>query len=331
MGKIWKGITMNKPHFVKNRVRPFLIAFLFLAVCTLNFVLAQSNDDYQAYTSKQQQLIKEHAYGGLPSKETVLVRQAYLVRYNKQHRIPEWLAYHITPDYLKTPYREQQFKKFHADPEINNPVKDNDYDGVGYDRGHLVPYKVSGGDRDGDGKYAMKDLNGDERFNRDDRDPNGKYLTDDPDDLDTVKQVNYMSNIAPQHGMGFNRSSGLWWKLENWVRKQLDRDDIDEFWIYAGCIFGQGEIKKIGPDIDITVPAAFYKIVIQKPVVESEPPKVLAFLFPHQRERQGDLDDFLVSIDTIEALTGLDFFSTMDDSQQNKFESVGTWKFWEDF
>lgn len=265
MGKTWKGITMNKPHFVKNRVRPFLIAFLFLAVCTLNLVLAQSNDDYQAYTSKQQQLIKEHAYYGLPSKKTVLVRKAYLVRYNAEHRVPEWVAYHITRDYLKTPYRDQQFKKFHADPDIDNPVKDNDYDAAGYDRGHLVPFKVAGGDRDGDGLYAMKDLNGDGKFNKYDKDPNDHYITDDPDDLDTVKQVNYMSNIAPQHGTGFNRSSGLWWRLENWVRKQLKRDDIDDLWIYAGCIFGQREIEKIGPNKNITVPAAFYKIVIQKP------------------------------------------------------------------
>jgi len=38
-----------------------------------------------------------------------------------------------------------------------------------------------------------------------------------------------------------------------------------------------------------------------------------------------------VSIDTIEALTGLDFFSTMDEAQQNELESTGTWKFWSDF
>jgi len=51
----------------------------------------------------------------------------------------------------------------------------------------------------------------------------------------------------------------------------------------------------------------------------------------HQRQRRGNLDDFLVSIDTIEALTGLDFFSAMDQSQQDELESIGTWKFWEDF
>lgn len=322
---------MSKRHFAKNFVQLSSLAFLlWAALFAFQSALAQSSDDYQPYTSKQLDLIKEHAHWGLPSKEMVLVRNAYLVRYNEQHRVPEWVAYHITEDYLKTPYREQQFKKFHADPEINNPVKDDDYDGVGYDRGHLVPFKAAGGDRDSDGKYAMKDLNGDGKFNKDDKDPNGKYLTDDADDLDTVKQVNYMSNIAPQHE-NFNRNGGHWWTLEGWVRKQLERDDIGELWVYAGCVFGQGEIEKIGPDKDITIPAAFYKIVIQKPAVESEPPKVLAFLFPHQRERQGDLDDFLVSIDTIEALIGLDFFSTMGEPQEKELESKGTWKLWEGF
>lgn len=319
---------MSTKFAVKNLFQLLFIAFLLpVAVFSLQSVLAQPND---GYTSEQQVLIEEHAYGGLPSEKTVLVRQAYLVRYYEGNRVPEWVAYHIKLDYLKTPCRDKQFKKFHSDPGVTSPVKDSDYNGVGYDRGHLVPFKVSGGDRDGDGKYAMKDLNGDGKFKKDDKDPNGDYLIDDPDDFETVKQVNYMSNIAPQH-KNFNRNGGLWWKLEGWIREQIKRDDIDELWVYAGCIWGQGKIEKIGPDKDIIVPAVFYKIVIQKPTVESDPPKVLAFLFPHQREKRGDLDDFLVSIDTIEALSGLDFFSTMDESQQNKLESTGTWKFWSDF
>jgi endonuclease G len=308
-----------------------MVLSLLAAFFVLQSAPAWSDANYPAYTSRQPEPIKEHAYGDLPSKEQVLVRNAYIVRYNKEHRVPEWVAYHITEDYLKTPYRDQQFKRFHSDPDIDNPVRDEDYSGSGYDRGHLVPFKVSGGDRDRDGRYAMKDLNRDGKFDKNDKDPNGNYITDDPDDFETVKQVNYMSNIAPQHGTGFNRAGGLWWNLEEWVRKQLDRPDINELWIYAGCIFGQGKIEKVGPNKDITVPAAFYALVIQKPTVESEPPKVLAFLFPHQRERQGNLDDFLVSIDTIEALTGLDFFSTMDQAQQNELESTGTWHFWENF
>jgi len=314
----------------QNGKRFFESLFLIFLVLVILFAF-QSASAQSDYTAKQQQLISEHAYWGLPSKNTILVRNAYIVRYNQQHLVPEWVAYHITEDYLKTPVRDKQFKKFHADPDVNNPVKDRDYDGSGYDRGHLVPFKVSGGDRDGDGRYAMKDLNGDGRFNKDDRDPNGNYVIDDLDDFETVKQVNYMSNIAPQHGTGFNRAGGLWWKLEEWVRKQLDRSDIDELWIYAGCIFRQGQIEKIGPNKDITVPVTFYVIVIQKPKVQSELPKVLAFLFPHQRKRAGELDDFLVSIDTIEVLTGLDFFSTIDEFQQSNLESTGTWKFWKDF
>jgi len=323
---------MSRREFVLSHFKPLFGRILLLAVLfSIQLFLSQANANYELYTSEQQQLIKEHAFGRLFSEKMVLVRNAYLVRYNQQHRVPEWVAYHITEDYLKTPVRDKQFKKFHADPDVNNPVKDRDYDGSGYDRGHLVPFKVSGGDRDCDGRYAMKDINGDGRFNKDDKDPNGNYIIDDSDDFETVKQVNYMSNIAPQHGTGFNRAGGLWWELEEWVRKQLDRPDIDELWIYAGCIFGQGRIEKVGPNKDITVPAMFYAVVIQKPNTDSGLPKVLAFLFPHQRKRAGKLDDFLVSIDTIEALTGLDFFNMLDDTQQDRLESTGTWKFLEKF
>ena len=58
---------------------------------------------------------------------------------------------------------------------------------------------------------------------------------------------------------------------------------------------------------------------------------MLAFLFPHQHERQGELNDFLVPVDTIEALTGLDFFASMDESKQKELEKTNTFKFWDSF
>ena len=62
-----------------------------------------------------------------------------------------------------------------------------DYKGLftsrGYARGHLAPYGVMGGDRDGDGQLAKEG---------------------DPDDEVTIFQGNLMSNIPPQHHYGFN-------------------------------------------------------------------------------------------------------------------------------
>jgi len=58
---------------------------------------------------------------------------------------------------------------------------------------------------------------------------------------------------------------------------------------------------------------------------------VLAFLLPHHREAHGDIEDFLVSVDIIEALTGLDFFSEMKDEIEKPLEAEDTWLNWGTF
>ena len=75
----------------------------------------------------------------------------------------------------------------------------------------------------------------------------------------------------------------------------------------------------------------FYKIL----VLDHGPgqtPTVLAFLFPHQgvvhgRDRPHSFAPFLVSVDLIEAMTGLDFFHHLDD--EDAMETLDTWVNWE--
>jgi len=50
----------------------------------------------------------------------------------------------------------------------------------------------------------------------------------------------------------------------------------------------------------------FYKIVIVKKA-GADLPDLLAFLFPHQKVAHGEIQDFLVSVNVIEAMSGEDF------------------------
>jgi len=174
-----------------------------------------------------------------------------------------------------------------------------------------------GGDRDGDGSYA--------EYHADDSSNIG-----DPDDALTIFQANYMSNIAPQHQSGFNGSPGLWYDLERWVQDKLVQAQQREVWVFSGCIFGKGMHEKVGPNADIWVPPMFYSIVVTEGGVDGLP-IVLAYLFPHQRIRHGTLDSFLVSVDVIEALTGLDFFSDLDDPSEKWLEDQDTWNFAQEY
>ena len=253
------------------------------------------------WTPMQLQAQSEHIFKGLHYEGQVYERKAYLMHYNEDFRIPDWVAYHITPDYRQTPKRKSKFKRFRQDPDLSNPVDEDEYTGLfaerKYARGHLAPYAILGGDRDKDGKYAA-------------------YHSEesDPDEEQTVFEGNYMSNISPQHHYTLNGSGGLWYTLERWIQDDLVVDQQKEVWVLAGnVLIDTRTMEKVGPNEDIVVPDMLYKVVM----FPSEKEKVvaLAFLFPHFRFKedlkQKDIFQYQVPANYIEALTGLDLLTEL--------------------
>ncbi|WP_340866610.1 DNA/RNA non-specific endonuclease [Polaribacter atrinae] len=55
--------------------------------------------------------------------------------------------------------------------------------------------------------------------------------------------------------------------------------------------------------------------------------KMLAFLM-RNKESKSPLYKFVVSVDEIEALTGIDFFAQLDDTIEEKLESSSSYKSW---
>lgn len=269
---------------------------------------------------EQLKYYQEHVYGGQPDTNKVLVRKAYIVSYNEAYRIPNWSAYHIIPDYLNTPRRKSRFSKLRVDPDIDNPVSTSDYKGLfdafGYARGHIVPYKVFGGDRDNDSLYAV--------YNS---------INSDADDEQTVFEGNYMSNIVPQLHRNFNDIGGLWFQAERWVHEYVVRNS-NEVWVYSGCLVHDSRfLERVGPDTNIVVPDQFYKVVIKD--TKKEFPDVLVFLFPHY-DNSGDITEqnifkFLVSVDYLEAISGLDFFNEYQEEVQDSYERQVNLKEWDAF
>lgn len=249
-----------------------------------------------------------HAYGGIPSNGSFIERQGYIMQYDPVHKTPRWVAYHVKPSYISPPARNRgNWGKFRDDPSIHNEATEKDYKNQfntwrNYAKGHLAPYYISGGDRDHDGLSAEEG---------------------DPEDSRTVHEIMYMSNMAPQHHYNFNGSGGLWYKLETYVRETLLKQQQKEVWVFAGSIFGRGVYDVIGSGVE--VPPMFYKIVITE---TDDEPEVLAFLFPHQIEKHGKIQDYLVSVNLIEAMTGLDFFPEMTREEWESFERMSTFHNW---
>jgi DNA/RNA endonuclease G (NUC1) len=196
---------------------------------------------------------------------------------------------------------------------LSTEPSDDDYNGLfassSYARGHLAPYAVMGGDR------------------------NHNSATAETDDFDavTIFQSNYMSNISPRHHVAFNGPGGVWFNLERWVQDEVVSERGQEVWKIAGCVFGQGTPEKVGPAADISVPPMFFKLVIRQEPDIPDAPRVLAFLMPHHRARHGEIEDFLVSVDVVEALAGLDFLNQLDDDLEAAIEDRDTFESWAGF
>jgi len=260
----------------------------------------------------------------------VHVRRAYVLSYNYALQVPKWVAWHVIPDYRDTPERTSIWKSFRTDPEIS-AVKDGDYVGwydseENFARGHIAPYFISGGDRDNDGKDAEIE---------------STLKIEDEYDACTVYEVNAMSNIAPQYHTRFNGSPGEWYTLESAVRKMVDKGK--EFHVFAGTVFMEGRaVQKIGnrdqeaTEWKIGVPHGFFKIV-----VDSDNNEAVGFLFDHQQNLENGCNidsitsytDCIVSIEEIEQVTNLKFFSLLDTNRNNlliETSTLSTWNKWLD-
>ena len=125
------------------------------------------------------------------------------------------------------------------------------------------------------------------------------------------------SNISPQLHR-FN--SGVWNRLENQVRDWAKRYTKVTV-VTAGVL--ANPLATIGFE-EVVVPHAFYKIVLRE---NASGYTCLAFLIPHS-ESDKDLKEFVVSVDSLESVTGIDFFPKLEDSEENRIEKSKLLKEW---
>jgi endonuclease G len=128
-----------------------------------------------------------------------------------------------------------------------------------------------------------------------------------------------LSNMSPQLP-GFN--SGIWKSLEDWERKQANK--YDSVWVVTGPVL----VNPLGVlgDSKVTIPGYFFKACLR---FEGSSPKTIGFLIPHVGPC-GDLEDYVVPVNALESLTGLDFFPDLDTSTENVAEASvarSNWKF----
>lgn len=117
----------------------------------------------------------------------------------------------------------------------------------------------------------------------------------------------FMSNMSPQHP-SLNR--GRWKSLETQVRKWVE--SMDDIYVVSGAIYNE-MVEVIGEN-NVTVPKYYYK------VIWDNNDKIIGFILPNEK-CPNPLEDYIVPVDSIEFLTGIDFFSIIPNNIENDIEA----------
>jgi endonuclease G len=229
-------------------------------------------------------------YGFPGTHGKMLDKKYYLVSFRTDAKVPEWTSYRLVKGDLDGPVkRTDDFRSDSAlAPEERSELKD--YVHSGFARGHSAPA---------------------EDFTR---------------SLNAMSSTFLLSNMSPQHT---SLNSGKWSQLEANVRDVARH--FDTCWIYTGTVFRQsaakhktlgttrsGKQKEIGAD-SVWVPTHFYKIIL---TYDHDGSILLwAFLMEHRNVKlPGKVVDYAVSVDSIQHLTGLDYFKDLPEGTQRMLE-----------
>lgn len=128
----------------------------------------------------------------------------------------------------------------------------------------------------------------------------------------------YLSNMSPQHP-SFNR--GGWKSLEALSRAWALEDG--DLYIITGPVLKHTR-GQIGSS-RVSIPAYYYKILFD---IDEGERRSIAFLMPNA-SISSKVEDYVVSVDSLEVLTGIDFFPGLADSLEDQLESrtTGAWDF----
>jgi len=132
---------------------------------------------------------------------------------------------------------------------------------------------------------------------------------------DYWRQTNYLSNITPQRSA---LNQGPWKRLEDSVRKLAVEQPV---YVMTGPLYERQMKELPGADESHKVPSGYWKIIaIQS--YEQQPLLVVGYIFNQETDRKATVLDHIVTVNEIEARSGLDFFWQLPDGVEEGIEST---------
>lgn len=246
---------------------------------------------------KLENLRTELQKNGLPTllkDEEVIMHAAMALVYNEEYEQASWVAHIILPDVVSG--MAGRSNDFRPDPLIKT--------------GSAV-------ERD----YLIKDTLANETYKYDGFGFDRGHLAPSADFRWSKKALSesfYYSNMSPQVA-DFNRDS--WAKLEDLLRAYVQEKKVPLYVLTAPLL--RPNLPKIERGVNhVAIPVYYYKIALD-PVNK----QAIAFLMPNKK-CEYPTEHYAVSIDSLEHLTGRDFYSSLPDSLENELEKMDSAKPW---
>lgn len=213
----------------------------------------------------------------------LMVKDGYVVLYSLKTHCPVYSAWELTRE--RVDGEVPRCKKFFPDNEVDelHRVTNDDFRGSGWSRGHMCP------------------------------------AADNKDTELRMEESCLLTNICPQD-MSLN--NGDWNELENRCRVWV-RNGFEPLYIVCGPIFYGDSVRTIGKNVEVRVPDAFYKVVLYvgDGSNKRKRSKMMGFVYPNMAVN-NPMRDYCVPVDSVEALTGIDFFECLPDDVEDELESA---------
>ena len=243
-------------------------------------------------------LTNEHLLLGNPSgalpilimpNNFLMVKDQYVLSYSSTNSTANWVSWHLDATWLGSVDRQNTFR---ADPNVYSgwyAVQSGDYSGSGFDRGHLCP------------------------------------SADRTTTVTNNSATFFMTNMIPQAP---KNNQGPWANLEDYCRTLVSQGN--ELYIIAGG-YGTGGTGSNGSasklkDGKINIPSHTWKVILVLPNGDNDLGRVttatrtIAVRMPNTQSIGSNWKDYIVTVREVEGLTGLNFFSNVDQSTQDVIE-----------
>ena len=140
--------------------------------------------------------------------------------------------------------------------------------------------------------------------------------------LEALEGTYLYSNVSPQRP-DLNR--GRWAELEDWTRRYVYYSKRRLF-VATGPVLRDGlpTMQNPGHRNEVSIPEQFWKVIAD---LDGNEPKAIAFVMSNAKQELPVISH-AVPVDSVEKLTGIDFFPALDDAVEQQIERMNDTRAW---